>query len=108
MANLTITDQRLKPIADKILGDKRLDAEDGIALYRSPDLLAVGWLANHVREQRHGNVTYYNVHRPINPTNVCVAHCKPCDLGRDPHAPRASTFPPRVDSQSAEQGAREG
>ena len=57
MAELTITDASLKPIADKVLAGERLSFDDGIALYRSPDLLAVGWLANHVREKRHGNVT---------------------------------------------------
>jgi hypothetical protein len=61
MSKLTITDQRLKPVADKVLAGVRLSEQDGIALYRSPDLLAVGWLANHVREKRHGNVTYFNV-----------------------------------------------
>ena len=87
MSKLTITDQRLKPIADKVLTGERLSVQDGIALYRSPDLLAVGWLANHVREKRHANVTYFNVNRHINPTNVCVAHCKLCAFGRDPSAP---------------------
>jgi len=85
MSKLTITDQRLKPIADKVLAGERLDSQDGIALYRSPDFLAVGWLANHVREKKHGNVTYFNVNRHINPTNVCVAHCKLCAFGRDPN-----------------------
>jgi len=108
MANLTITDQRLRPIADKVLAGQRLDAQDGIALYRSPDLLAVGWLANHVREKRHGNVTYYNVNRHINPTNVCVAHCKLCAFGRDPNAPGAYTFALEEIYQRAEQGVREG
>src|ERR1700675_4407700 len=108
MAYLTITDQRLKPIAAKVLAGKRLDADDGIALYRSPDLLAVGWLANHVREQRHGNITYFNVNRHINPTNVCVAHCKLCAFGRDPNAPGAYTFALEEIYQRAEQGVREG
>src|SRR5229473_1600348 len=72
MSKLTITDQRLKPIAERVLAGERLTGQDGIALYRSPDLLAVGWLANHVREKRHGNVTYFNVNRHINPTNVCA------------------------------------
>ena len=49
MAELTITDKRLKPIADRVLSGERLSIDDGILLYRSPDLLAVGWLANHVR-----------------------------------------------------------
>jgi aminodeoxyfutalosine synthase len=108
MSELTIIDQRLKPIADKVLAGERLSMDDGIALYRSPDLLAVGWLANHVREKRHGNITYYNVNRHINPTNVCVAHCKLCAFGRDPNAPGAYTFALEEIYQRAEQGVREG
>jgi aminodeoxyfutalosine synthase len=108
MSELTITDQRLKPIADKVLAGERLSMDDGIALYRSPDLLAVGWLANHVRERRHGNITYYNVNRHINPTNVCVAHCKLCAFGRDPNAPGAYTFALEEIYQRAELGVREG
>ncbi len=108
MSKLTITDQRLKPIAERVLAGERLTGQDGIALYRSPDLLAVGWLANHVREKRHGNVTYFNVNRHINPTNVCVAHCKLCAFGRDPSAPGAYTFALEEIYQRAEQGVREG
>jgi len=108
MSSLTLTDQRLKPIAAKVLAGQRLSTDDGIALYRSPDLLAVGWLANHVREKRHGNVTYYNVNRHINPTNVCVAHCKLCAFGRDPDAPGAYTYALEEIYQRAEQGVREG
>jgi aminodeoxyfutalosine synthase len=108
VAELLITDQRLKPIAAKVLAGERLSHEDGVALYRSPDLLAVGWLANHVREKRHGNVTYFNVNRHINPTNVCVAHCKLCAFGRDPNAPGAYTFALEEIYQRAEQGVREG
>jgi aminodeoxyfutalosine synthase len=108
MSNLTITDQRLKPIVDKVLAGERLNVDDGILLYRSPDLLAVGWLANHVRERRHGNITYFNVNRHINPTNVCVAHCRLCAFGRDPDAPGAYTFALEEIYQRAEQGVREG
>jgi aminodeoxyfutalosine synthase len=108
MSELTITDQRLKPIAKKVLAGERLSMEDGIALYRSPDLLAVGWLANYVREKRHGNITYYNINRHINPTNVCVAHCKLCAFGRDPNAPGAYTFALEEIYERAEQGVREG
>jgi aminodeoxyfutalosine synthase len=108
MAELTITDVRLKPIARKVLAGERLSIDDGILLYRSPDLLAVGWLANHVREKRHGNVTYFNVNRHINPTNVCVAHCRLCAFGRDASSPGAYTFALEEIYQRAEQGVREG
>jgi len=108
MSELPITDQRLKPIAEKVLAGTRLSMDDGITLYRSPDLLAAGWLANYVREKRHGNITYYNVNRHINPTNVCVAHCRLCAFGRDPNAPGAYTFALEEIYQRAEQGVREG
>ncbi len=108
MSELILTDGRLNPIAGKVFAGERLNMDDGIALYRSPDLLAVGWLANYVREKRHGNTTYFNVNRHINPTNVCVAHCRLCAFGRDPRAPGAYTFALEEIYQRAEQGVREG
>ncbi|HEY2119695.1 MAG TPA: aminofutalosine synthase MqnE [Candidatus Acidoferrum sp.] len=108
MAELTITDRKLEPIAEKLLAGDRLTFEDGVTLYKTPDLLAVGWLANHVREKRHGNITYYNVNRHINPTNVCVAHCKLCAFGRDPNSPGAYTFTLDEMYERAAKGVREG
>ena len=89
---LILEDKRLEPIAAKVLAGERLSYDDGIALYRSNDLLALGWLANSVREQKSGNVCYFNINRHINPTNVCVAHCRLCAFGRDPDAPGAYTY----------------
>ncbi len=108
VAELTLTDESLRPIADKVLRGERLTFDDGVALYKTPDLLAVGWLANYVREQKHGNVTYYNVNRHINPTNICVAHCKLCAFGRDPNAPGAYTYALDEIYAKAAQGVREG
>jgi len=87
-----LDDIQLQAIAEKVLAGERLTFEDGVALYRSHDLLALGYLANHVREQRHGKRTYFNVNRHINPTNVCVASCKLCAFGRKPDAPGAYTM----------------
>ncbi|HWC17239.1 MAG TPA: aminofutalosine synthase MqnE [Terriglobales bacterium] len=75
-------DARLRAVAEKVLAQERLSFEDGLALYRSPDILAIGWLANHVRERMWGNTTFFNVNRHINPTNVCVAACRLCAFGR--------------------------
>ncbi len=85
-AELHITDARLDPVAQKVLAGERLTVDEGLALFQSHDLLSIGWLANHVREQRHGNICYFNVNRHINPTNICVAHCKLCAFGRSPDA----------------------
>jgi aminodeoxyfutalosine synthase len=85
-------DCTLDPIAEKVLAGERLDGADSLALWRSPDVLAVGWLANYVREKMHGNVAYFNVNRHINHTNVCVAACRLCAFGRKKDAPGAYTM----------------
>jgi aminodeoxyfutalosine synthase len=85
-------DAGLHPLANKVLGRERLTFDDAVALYRSGDILALGWLANHVRERMHGDVTYFNVNRHINPTNVCVAACRLCAFGRKKDAPGAYTM----------------
>ena len=84
-------DSALLPILDKVREGRRLDAADGLALYRTSDLLAVGYMANLVRERLHGNVTYFNVNRHINPTDVCVASCRLCAFGKRVKDPRAYT-----------------
>jgi aminodeoxyfutalosine synthase len=40
----------------------------------------------------HGDKTYFNVNRHINPTNVCVAACRLCAFGRKKDAPGAYTM----------------
>ncbi|MEO6965232.1 MAG: aminofutalosine synthase MqnE [Acidobacteriaceae bacterium] len=85
-------DARLTPIAEKVFAEERLNFEEGVTLYRSADILAVGWLANWVRERMHGDVTYFNVNRHINPTNVCVAACRLCAFGRKKDSAGAYTM----------------
>jgi aminodeoxyfutalosine synthase len=107
-AQFQTTDRRLDSLAAKILAGERLSSDDGLALYQSHDLLAVGWLANHFREQRHGNLCYYNINRHINPTNVCVAHCRLCAFGRSPDSPGAYTFALEEIWSRAAEGVAEG
>jgi len=85
-------DPRLIPIADKVTSGVRLDFNDGLTLYRSPDILGVGWMANLVRERLHGDKTYFNVNRHINPTDVCVASCRLCAFGKRAKDPTAYTM----------------
>jgi aminodeoxyfutalosine synthase len=85
-------DARLNRIREKLDAGERLGFDDGIALYRSPDILGVGWMANRVRERMHGNVTFFNVNRHINPTDVCVASCRLCAFGKRAKDPKAYTM----------------
>jgi len=72
----------LGDVQDKVLAGDRLSGADGLRLYRHPDLLALGTLANHVRERLHGQKAYYIVNQHINHTNICVAGCKFCAFYR--------------------------
>ena len=71
-------DTALERVREKVLAGHRLSFEDGVALYQTHDLLGLGQLANHVREQRHGDAAYFVWNTHINHTNVCVATCDFC------------------------------
>ncbi len=89
---IEIEDSRLRPIWEKVSAGARLSYEDGVAMFRSSDILALGSMANTVRERLHGDTTYFNVNRHINPTDVCVASCRLCAFGKKAKDPRAYTM----------------
>jgi aminodeoxyfutalosine synthase len=69
-------------IRDKVRAGEPLGFEDGVTLYRHPNLLELGALANEVRERLHGDRTFFNRNFHINATNVCVASCMFCSFAR--------------------------
>jgi aminodeoxyfutalosine synthase len=72
----------LADLRDKVLAHERLTEADALRLLQAKDLAALGALANHVREERHGDLTFYNRNAHLNFTNVCVASCKFCSFAR--------------------------
>ena len=80
-------DSDLAPIAGKVLGGSRLSFDDGVRLFETRDFLGLGRLANHVREERHGNVAHYNVNRYLNPTNLCWVDCALCAWAKKVNEP---------------------
>jgi aminodeoxyfutalosine synthase len=90
MTEIAAANAGLTAIYEKVLGGERLTAEDGLQLYETPDLNAVGALANIVRERMNGDKTYYVRNQHINYTNVCNKGCKFCAFyaqkgGPDPY-----------------------
>lgn len=79
-----ITEQprELKEIGEKVINHNRLTDEDGLLLFERGSLSFIGALANHVREERHGDNTYFNRNFHIEPTNVCVFSCHFCSYSR--------------------------
>jgi aminodeoxyfutalosine synthase len=82
LAHRALERDGLGRIRDAVLAGERLTDADAVKLFEAKDLAAVGALANHVREQRHGDLTFYNRNVHLNPTNVCVASCKFCSFAR--------------------------
>ena len=72
------TDLQLKQIAEKIIHRQRISFDDGVALFEKGSLSWLGALANWVRQDKHGDKTYFNRNFHIEPTNVCVFSCSFC------------------------------
>ena len=104
-------DSLLKEVAARVEAGERLAFEDGLALFATTDLPALGKLADCVRRRKHDRVTYFNVNRHFNPTNVCYVDCKFCGFYRTPRQPDAYTHniddSLRLAGQAVNEGATE-
>jgi aminodeoxyfutalosine synthase len=74
--------QALKSIAQKVQNQERITFDEGVYLYEHAELGYLGALANYVREQKHGDKTYFNRNFHLEPTNLCVYDCKFCSYSR--------------------------
>ncbi len=81
-----ISDPALHAIADKVMAGERLTPAEGVALFRTPDLLGLGTLADAVNRAKHGDRVTFAANQHINPTNVCIlrATCVFCSYARLP------------------------
>ncbi len=75
-------DKELQRIANKIINQERILFDEGVTLFEKGSLSWLGTLANFVREQKHGDKTYFNKNFHIEPTNVCVFSCKFCSYSK--------------------------
>jgi aminodeoxyfutalosine synthase len=69
-------------ILEKSLNGERLSSEDGVRLFESDDVNAIGMAANIVRTRMHGPTTYYIVNRHVNYTDICKNRCTFCAYSR--------------------------
>ncbi len=75
-------DPALQPIYEKVMAGERLSFEDGLTLFRSSDVLAIGKMAHQVRLRKNGLKTYFTMNQHINPTNICRNDCLFCAFYR--------------------------
>lgn len=100
----------LEPIAEKVLAGERLSADEALHCLTTPHVLHLGRLAGEVRRRLHGNVTYFNINRHLNPTNICVYtyNCKFCSFAALPGEAHAWQMTlEEAWAKAAEQGGHE-
>jgi aminodeoxyfutalosine synthase len=73
----------LGDILDKVEAGERLSCDDGVRLYNSNDILALGYMSNIVRNKINGDNTYFIYNQHINYSNICTNLCKFCAFGKD-------------------------
>jgi aminodeoxyfutalosine synthase len=83
---------RKAELSARVAAGERLSRQDGEDLYASGDLAWLGGLAHQVRTRKNGDVTYFNINRHLNLTNVCVASCAYCSFQRKPGQQDAYTM----------------
>lgn len=83
-------------IKQKILNKERITFEEGVALYKSNDLLIIGSLGKLACEVKAGSEkskwVYWNKNLHLNPTNICIGRCKFCAFARLPNEEGAYTY----------------
>ena len=77
-----VTDAALQSIEHKLDEGIPLSREDGVTLFRTPDLHSLGRLAKTAKERKSGKNVYYVLNRYINSTNVCYANCRFCSFAK--------------------------
>lgn len=77
-----VKDTHLEHIYKKIRDGVRLDHEDGLALYETNHLLALGYLTNIFQERLNGNNVYYVQNQHINYSNICINGCLFCAFSK--------------------------
>ena len=74
-------DSELKLIIKKVFNNERINSKEGERLF-DLDVSTLGYIANKIRENIHGDITYFNRNIHIEPTNICVFDCKFCSYSR--------------------------
>jgi len=78
-------------IIEKLKSGKRLNYEDGLALYEL-DLFTLASFADKKRKSLYGKKAFFNVNRHVNPTNICKDICKFCAFSSNRKNPNPYTM----------------
>lgn len=98
----------LDDIYEKVKAKQRVTKEDGIRLFHSNNLIAIGKIANLIRQRLNGNKVYYIINRHINYTNICKNRCSFCAYSKDEGEKGAFTLSIEQIMEKAKDGKKRG
>lgn len=81
ISHLNLNDN-LRSIAEKVFKNEEILFYDAVALYECNNLAFLSFLATVVRNRINASDVYFNRNFHIEPTNICVNHCKFCSYRR--------------------------
>jgi aminodeoxyfutalosine synthase len=89
MTDIGFHDERLIPVWDKVQRGERLTLEDGLVLFRTSDIIALGKMAAAVQQRMNGDAVYFALNQKIEPSNICVLSCRFCNFALKADQPGA-------------------
>lgn len=72
----------LKDIAGKVFNAEQITTSDALELFNCWNLALLGVLADATKKRLSGNYVFFNHNFHIEPTNICINHCKFCSYRR--------------------------
>lgn len=83
LGQLTLT-PGLREIGEKAMSHQRINEEEALALFRCDNPGFLGILSTAAKKFHSGEYVFFNKNFHIEPTNICVNHCKFCSYRRNP------------------------
>lgn len=77
LKNLQLPEE-IRKIGERVIDGQRISTAEAMELYTRAPLGFLGMLADHVCSVNNGQNVYYIRNTHIEPTNICVHHCKFC------------------------------
>jgi aminodeoxyfutalosine synthase len=80
--NFVLQRSELADLATKVEAGERLSEADGLRLFETRDLNALGALADFANQRRNGRRASYIVNRYLNYSNYCILSCQFCAFSK--------------------------
>jgi aminodeoxyfutalosine synthase len=72
----------IRIIAEKVFDSEQITTADAVELYNCTNLALLGVLATETKKRLSGDAVFFNQNFHLEPTNICVNHCKFCSYRR--------------------------